>query len=55
VDIRSDLYSLGVVLWDMVTGKAPFLGNPDEAMYQHQHTVAARTTRRCPATGRPST
>ena len=37
VDIRSDLYSLGVVLWDMVAGRAPFLGNPGEVMYQHQH------------------
>jgi serine/threonine protein kinase len=37
VDIRSDLYSAGVVLWDMVAGKAPFLGNPGEVMYQHQH------------------
>ena len=37
VDIRSDLYSAGVVLWDMVAGKAPFLGNPVEVMYQHQH------------------
>jgi serine/threonine protein kinase/predicted ATPase len=37
VDIRSDLYSLGVVLWEMVTGKAPFRGSPGEVMFQHQH------------------
>jgi len=38
VDIRSDLYSLGVVLWDMVTGHVVFRGSPAEVMYQHQHT-----------------
>jgi serine/threonine protein kinase len=37
VDIRSDLYSLGVTLWETVTGKAPFRGTPGEVMYQHQH------------------
>jgi hypothetical protein len=36
VDIRSDLYSLGVVLWEMVTGRAVFRGSPAEVMYQHQ-------------------
>jgi serine/threonine protein kinase len=37
VDIRSDLYSLGLVLWEMLTGHAVFRGSPGEVMYQHQH------------------
>src|SRR5262249_49044601 len=37
VDIRSDLYSLGVTLWEMVAGKAPFRGTAGEVMHQHQH------------------
>jgi hypothetical protein len=36
VDIRSDLYSLGVTLWVMVTGQTPFRGPSAEVMYQRQ-------------------
>src|SRR5262245_15775464 len=36
VDIRSDLYSLGLVLREMVTGHAMFKGSSAEVMYQHR-------------------
>ena len=38
VDVRSDLYSLGVTLWSMLTGIAPFRGTPAEVMFQHLHS-----------------
>jgi serine/threonine protein kinase/Tfp pilus assembly protein PilF len=35
VDIRSDLYSVGVTLWQMLTKAAPFIGTPSEVAVQH--------------------
>ena len=39
VDIRSDLYSLGVSLWQMLTGHVPFRGSAAGVMSQHQHAA----------------
>ncbi len=38
-DIRSDLYSLGITLWEMLSGKLSFQGTAVDLMYQHQHAT----------------
>jgi predicted ATPase len=37
VDIRSDLYSLGATLWNMLAGQSPFRGTSAELMHQQLH------------------
>jgi serine/threonine protein kinase/Tfp pilus assembly protein PilF len=39
VDIRSDLYSLGGTLWNMIAGQPPFRGTSAELMHQHMNAA----------------
>ncbi len=38
-DMRSDLYSLGITLWEMLAGEVPFKGSASRLIYQHQHAT----------------
>jgi serine/threonine-protein kinase len=39
IDARVDLYAVGVVLYQLVAGRAPFLGTPEALMYKVVHEV----------------
>jgi serine/threonine protein kinase len=50
VDPRSDIYSLGAILWFLCTGRALFTGSDEDLAYQHQNVeLPEAALARCPA------
>lgn len=49
VDLQSDLWSLGVVLWEMLAGKCPFQGSDEELKHNiRTHTITNALPADCP-------
>ncbi len=53
IDCRSDLYSLGVTLYELFTGEPPFAGNVHELAYGHVARAPEEPRRKIPSISRP--
>lgn len=52
IDGRADLYALGCILYEMITGRPPFLGDTSEVIAQHLADIPAPLSTFCPQVGR---
>jgi Protein kinase domain len=49
LDVRSDIYSLGIVAYELLAGSPPFTGTLYELLHKHRNEQPVPLTQRCPS------